>query len=105
MEVMTEDVILIAPDRPPLKGLRKLQRGLRDLFKSHNLRSSVTIEEIEVSGDLAICRTRVKIRTKRLADGTTESRVGHALSIFRKQNDGSWKLARSCRNMLDQDPI
>ena len=52
-----------------------------------------------MSGGLAYAWTTLKVNLTPLAGGETSSRSGHALSIFRKQEDGSWVLLRDA-NLL-----
>ncbi len=105
LNLVSEDVVLIGPGKPPIIGRQTLEKGLRKLLKSHRIRSRVSVEEVEVSGDLAFCRTRLTIRTGSLSGKSTTQRSGHALSVFRKQPDNTWKLVRSSRSLIDENAI
>jgi ketosteroid isomerase-like protein len=63
------------------------------------IESTGEIQEIAVSGDLAYCWTALTVRIVPIASGTATVRTGNALSILRKQANGSWILTRDA-NML-----
>jgi ketosteroid isomerase-like protein len=48
------------------------------------------VQEIEISGDLACCWNVLTVRVTPIAGGNTAVRTGNALSILRKQANGSW---------------
>jgi steroid delta-isomerase len=67
-----------------------LRRVLAD--KSRTFTYSLDIKEIIVSGDLAVVRL---VWTSKLnADGKTVETKEPGLDVFRRQPDGSWKIAR-----------
>jgi uncharacterized protein (TIGR02246 family) len=97
--LMTEDVVFLVAGKPPMKGRRSFETGLRGLLKTYRLESSGDIQEIRVSGDLAYCWTWLTVRMTPLSGGEVSERSGSALSIFRKDASGAWRLARDA-NLL-----
>jgi uncharacterized protein (TIGR02246 family) len=91
---------LFAPDlRYDYRGLPErdyealcalLRRALADTSKTFTY--SLDIKEIIVSGDLAV--VRLVWTSKLTADGKTVETKEPGLDVFRKQPDGSWKIAR-----------
>jgi len=61
--------------------------------------SSSEIEEIRVTGEWAYCWTSLRVLATPTAGGSAVRRSGNTLSIFQKENDGRWVLARDT-NML-----
>jgi uncharacterized protein (TIGR02246 family) len=96
---MAEDAVFLVPGKSPMKGRSTLEQGLRGLLKGHRVASRGEIQEIEVSGDLAYCWSKLSVSITPLSGGDASVRDGNALSIFRKQNDGSWVLIRDA-NLL-----
>lgn len=68
-----------------------LQMALGDSAKAYHY--DLEIREIIVSGDLAVVRLvwTLKLRPK---NGAEETKREPGLDIFRRQPDGSWKIAR-----------
>jgi uncharacterized protein (TIGR02246 family) len=96
---MVEDVVFLVAGKPPVKGRATFEKGIRSLLKGHRVESSGDVEEVQVSGDLAYCWTLLKVRITPLSGGSASDRSGSALSIFRRQANGSWMLARDA-NLL-----
>jgi uncharacterized protein (TIGR02246 family) len=92
--LMAEDVVFLVAGQPPMRGRDEFERGLRGLLKQHRIESSGEVREVEVSGSLAYCWTNLTVRIVPLAGGGSTSRAGSALSILRKQSNGSWVLFR-----------
>ena len=99
LNLMAEDVVFLVCGRPPMTGRSAFEQGFRSILKTHRIDSSGEIQECEVSGDLAYTRTMLTVRITPLSGGDANVRSGNALSIFRKQADGSWLLVRDA-NLL-----
>ena len=100
LRLMSEDVLFLVPGKPPMQGRDQFEKGLRGLLKSHRIESSGKIEEIRVAGDLAYSWTTLTVRITPLSGGDGVERSGSALSVFRKQANGtSWLLVRDA-NLL-----
>ena len=97
--LMDEDAVFLVAGRPPMKGRSTFGKGLRGLLKSHRVESTGTVQEVQVSGDLAYCWTMLTVRMTPLSGGGANERTGSALSILRKQASGSWVLVRDA-NLL-----
>lgn len=94
LPLMAEDVVFLVPGGPPMNGRGAFEQGLRGVLTSNRIDSTGEIQELEVSGDLAYCWNVLKVRITPLSGGDPVERSGHALSIFRKQPNGSWVLVR-----------
>jgi len=99
LALMADDVIFLVAGQPPMRGRSAFERGLRKLLSEHRIHSTGEIQEIVVSGDLAYCWTMLTVRVIPLAGGTETSRRGNALSVLRKQANGSWVVVRDA-NLL-----
>lgn len=102
LQLIAEDAVFLAPEGLPMRGRAAFAQGLHEVLKTHNLRSSGEIREVKVSGDLAYCWTDLTV-TIAPFDGTSPKvRRGPALSILRRESDGTWVLIRDA-NMLASD--
>lgn len=57
------------------------------------------MEDIQIHGDLAYARSRLEVTVTPLGGGEARRLSGYVLSIFRRQPNGQWVLARDA-NML-----
>ena len=97
--LMSEDVVFLMAGQPPVRGRSAFERGLRGLLTQHRIESTGEVQEVEVSGSLATCWTNLTVRVIPLSGGNAAVRAGSALSILRKQSNGSWVVRRDA-NML-----
>lgn len=96
---MTEDVVFLTPDHAPMQGRDAFGKGLRAVLGTHAIDSSSEIDEVAVSGDLAYCRSTLTVTMTTPHHATPTQSRGHTLTIFRRCDDGKWRLARDA-NML-----
>lgn len=99
LELMTPDVVFLVAGQPALHGRKAFEQALRGMLATHGIDSSSEIEEICVAGDMAYCRTRLSVTVTSKHGATPMQRIGHTLSILRKDADGNWQLARDA-NLL-----
>jgi len=99
LTLMSDDVEFLVPGKDPMRGRSVFGAGLRALLKTHRIQSSGDVQEIQVSGDLAFALTRLMVRVIPRGTGEEGARSGYALSVFRRQRNGSWLLIRDA-NLL-----
>ena len=99
LRLMAEDAVFLVSGRPPMAGRDAFEKGLRGVLATHRIESTGEVQECKASGDLGYCWTRLTVRMIPLSGGETRVRSGSALSVFRKQQDGSWQLVRDA-NLL-----
>jgi uncharacterized protein (TIGR02246 family) len=97
--LMAEDVVFLVAGHPPMRGRSNFEKQLREVLAAHRIESSGEIQEVEVSGDLAYCWSVLNVRIIPKTGGNPSERSGSALSILRKQANGSWLLVRDA-NLL-----
>lgn len=101
--LMAEDAVFLVAGQPAMNGRGSFERGLRRLLAHHRIESTGEVQEVDVSGNLAYCWTKLTVRVIPLTVGNVTVRAGSALSIFRKQSNGSWVLVRDA-NLLSAVP-
>lgn len=102
LDLMTDDVVFMVPGQKPF-GKEAFRRTADDMkvgtADSIRYESETDIEEISVFDNWAYARTRLRVVTIP-ADGSEPiHRSGYTLSIFRREADGRWRLARDA-NLL-----
>jgi uncharacterized protein (TIGR02246 family) len=95
--LMTDDVVFMVPGREPF-GKREFAAGARSM-QGAKLEGESRPVEINVMGDWAYVRSHISVRMTPPGGSETKSRSGYTLSIFARQADGAWRLARDA-NLL-----
>ena len=91
LSLMADDVIFMAPGREPF-GKEEF-RAASETMKKVRLTGTSDIRELKVLGDWAYTRNYIEISVTP-PNGTAMQRRGYALSILRKQSDGTWVIWR-----------
>jgi uncharacterized protein (TIGR02246 family) len=99
LSLMTEDVVFLVAGQPPMVGREQFAKGMRAMLAEHVIESNSEIEEVVVAGDMAYTRTQLAVTIVSKHGKLPMQRKGHTLSIFRKEADGQWRLARDA-NLL-----
>jgi uncharacterized protein (TIGR02246 family) len=99
LALMADDVVFLIAGQPPMRGRGSFERGLHSLLTQHRIESTGEVQEVQVAGSLAYCWTNLTVRIVPLTGGNPTLRAGSALSILRKQANGSWVLTRDA-NLL-----
>ena len=98
LAVWSDGGILMAPHHPSVHGRAAIEQYFRGLFRRSRVTFSFTASRIEVSGDLAFERVEYAASVLPLADGPERHDAGKGVHVYRRQADGSWKLAMDIWN-------
>ena len=99
LRLMTDDVVFLVPGREPF-GKQEFAAAAQDMQGAHMLGTS-EIRELKVLGDWAYLRGHLKVSVTP-PGGNTVQRAGYTLTIFRKEPDGKWRLARDANLLTEQ---
>jgi uncharacterized protein (TIGR02246 family) len=102
LRLMTDDVVFLAPGQPPMRK-DGFEKGLRGVLESHAILSSGRLKDVKVFGGWAYAWSDLSVTVSPRQGGPSRRRTGPALSIFRREPDGEWRLARDA-NMLAAEP-
>ncbi|AKM09407.1 YybH family protein [Croceicoccus naphthovorans] len=99
LSLMTEDVIFMVPGQVPFgreafEATAGESDGARPQIDGTN-----DIVEMQVLGTWAFTRNRIDL-TITSPTGETVQRAGYTLTLFRKEADGSWRLARDANLLM-----
>jgi uncharacterized protein (TIGR02246 family) len=100
------DVVLSYPGIPDL-GYDELVKGYAEMLKrkpGDTAKTVPTIEEILVSGDLAVIRVMWTTTTTQADPPRQETRQMKDLQVWRRESDGSWKFARGMHFRMTPPP-
>ncbi len=98
LSLMTDDVIFMVPGAEPFgkEAFAAMSQGMKDV----RIGGSSDIQEVQILGDWAFLRNHIDM-TASPASGPSVRRSGYTLTIFRKESDGQWRLARDA-NLLTE---
>jgi uncharacterized protein (TIGR02246 family) len=91
----TEDGVFMAPNNQSAVGNLALRRAYDAVFKAITLKVKFTIAELVVMAPRwAYVRTNSAGTQKINATGATSAEANQELFIFKKGDDGEWRIAR-----------
>lgn len=96
MSLYAPDVLISYPGIPDMgyEDFAKAYAGLRNPTPGVTVKTSPTIEEVLVSGDLGVIRIIWNTTTTETNPPREHTRQMKDLQVWRRQADGSWKLSR-----------
>jgi uncharacterized protein (TIGR02246 family) len=95
MPLYAEDGVFMPPYSPSAVGTEALKKAYDAVFRAIALTVKFTIVEIvELAPDWAFARTNSAGTTLDHATQTKSAEANQELFIFKKDNDGVWKIAR-----------
>ena len=96
--LMADDVVFLNPGRAPF-GRDGFPAGFTTAHQLTRIRCISELEEVVVVGEVAytLCRDSLSV-TPRDGGEATEL-AGHRITIYRKQPDGRWLLARDANTL------
>ena len=99
MALCDEDIVKMGPNKPAVFGKAALEDRKRKGHQKWNYENQdIKIEETQVFGEWGFARGIYTATLTAKAGGKTIEVDGKYLTIFKKQADGSWKVARDCYN-------
>ena len=98
LTLMADDVVFLNPGRTPL-GRDEFPVGFSAAHQQYRIRCTSELEEVVIVGEVAytLCRDSLSL-TPRTGGETTEL-GGHRITIYRKEPDGRWLLARDANTL------
>jgi uncharacterized protein (TIGR02246 family) len=101
--LMTDDVAFLAPGQPPVgrEGFPARFSGGHQQFRINCISE---LQEIVVAGNIAHTVSKDSLSLTSRAGGQTSRLAGDRLTIYRKQPDGRWLLARDAHTLAPVGP-
>jgi len=98
LALMTDDVVFLNPGQAPVD-----RAGFSSSFsvghQQARIRCSSELEEVVVVGDVAYTRSRDALSVTSRAGGEGTRLAGYRMTVYRKQADGRWLLARDAHTL------
>ena len=98
LSLMADDVVFHNPGRAPL-GRDGFPAGFSTGHQQSRISCISELEEVVVFGDVAFTLCRDSLSVTPRAGGEATELAGHRITIYRKQSDGRWLLARDANTL------
>lgn len=104
VEIYAPDAVILPPGGPVIEGSETIRELFRQEFDRFDTKLAFTTQAIEVDGDMAFRRGRYVWRgTPRLSGQPVET-TNKFLEVWRRQPDGSWRIAVDMWNPSEAVP-
>src|SRR5262249_20814307 len=90
---MADDVVFLTPGQEPF-GKEAFAAASRASHGKVRIDAQGEVQEVHVAGDLAYCRTRLRVTVAPTPAGEPRCLAGPTLSILRRQPNGRWLRPR-----------
>jgi uncharacterized protein (TIGR02246 family) len=102
--LMTDDVVFLNPGRAPV-GRTGFSPGFSAAHEQARIRCISELEEVVVGGEIAYTLSRDSLSVIPRAGGDAMQLAGHRITVYRKQPDGRWLLARDAHTLSPVDNL
>jgi uncharacterized protein (TIGR02246 family) len=98
LSLMADDVVFLNPGRAPF-GRDEFPAGFSAGHQRSRIRCISELEEVVAAGDIAytLCKDSLSVIPR--AGGAATELAGNRITIYRKQPDGRWLLARDAHTL------
>ena len=102
LTLMTDDVVFLNPGQAPL-GRQEFPAGFSAAHQQFQISCISEPEEIAVVGEVAYTLCQDSLTMTPRAGGDTMNLAGYRITIYRKQPNGGWLLARDAHTLTPVD--
>ena len=105
VDQFTEDAIFMHSDSALVKGREAGREFARPWYEQFDHDFRVSVDEVQVAGDLAFARWSFVSRPTPKSGGETVERTGKEIWVFKRQLDLSWKCSHIIYNYDSPLPL
>jgi uncharacterized protein (TIGR02246 family) len=98
LTLTADDVVFLNPGQAPI-GREGFSAAFPAAHKQARISCISELEEVVVVGEVAYTRSRDSLSVIPRAGGEATQLAGHRISVYRKQPDGRWVLARDAHTL------
>lgn len=98
LTLMTDDVVFLNPGQAPF-GRDGFSHAFSAAHKQAVVRCISELEEVVVVGEVGYARSRDALSVTRRGGGEATQLAGYRITVYRRQPDGRWLLARDAHTL------
>ncbi len=98
LSLMADDVVFLNPGQAPF-GREGFPAGFSAAHQQARINCISELQDVVVSGEVAYTLSRDSLSVTPRATGEATQLAGHRISVYRKQPDGRWLLARDAHTL------
>lgn len=98
LTLMTDDVVFLNPGQAPF-GRDGFSLAFSAAHQQAVIRCISELEEVVVVGEVAYTRSQDALSVTRRGGGEATQLAGYRITIYRRQPDGRWLLARDAHTL------
>ncbi len=98
LSFMADDAVFLTPGRAPF-GREAFPAGFSTAHQQSRISCISELEEVVVVGEVAYTLSQDSLSVTPRAGGEAAELAGHRITIYRKQTDGRWLLARDAHTL------
>jgi uncharacterized protein (TIGR02246 family) len=99
LTLMADDVVFLNPGQAPF-GRDEFSANFSAAQQRVHTRCSSELEEVVVVGEVAYTRSQDALSVTPCAGAEATQLSGHRITVYRKQPDGRWLLARDAHTLV-----
>jgi uncharacterized protein (TIGR02246 family) len=98
LRLMADDVVFLNPGQAPV-GRDGFSPGFSAAHRQARINCISELEDVVVVGEVAYTLSRDSLSVTTRAGGEAVQLAGHRITVYRKQPDGRWLLARDAHTL------
>jgi uncharacterized protein (TIGR02246 family) len=98
LSLMADDVVFLNPGQAPF-GRDGFSRAFSAAHEQARINCISELEDVVVVGEVAYTMSRDSLFVTRRAGGEAMQLAGHRITVYRKQPEGRWLLARDAHTL------
>ena len=98
LSLMAGDAVFLNPGQAPV-GRDGFSPGFSAAHQQSRINCISALEDVVVVGEVAYTVSRDSLSVTPRADGEAMQLAGHRITVYRKQADGRWLLARDANTL------
>lgn len=98
LTLMADDAVFLSPGQAP-SGRDEFSANFSSAHQQVRIHCSSELEEVVVVGEVAYTRSRDALSVAPRAGREATQLAGHRITVYRKQPDGRWLLARDAHTL------
>jgi len=94
----SDDIKIMPPNEPAVTGKEALRTWAENLYSMVNIQGEYTSSDLTLAGDWAFERLTFNLTMTPVNGGESIQETGKGIHIYKRQADGSWKIAQDIWN-------